>query len=124
MRVELPMMENILAYGLVIFLIVPYYNTNLNLYIGVNIMLKFLITYLLIINFIGFIIMLMDKQRAIHKEWRIPEKTLICISIIGGSIGMLIGMSAFRHKTKHIKFKFGVPLILLIQIGSILLYLK
>jgi len=68
--------------------------------------------------------MLIDKQRAIPKEWRIPEKTLICISIIGGSIGMLIGMSAFRHKTKHIKFKFGVPLILLIQIGSVLLYLN
>lgn len=85
-------------------------------------MIKFIVTYLLTINFIGFIIMLIDKQRAVHKEWRIPEKTLIGISIIGGSIGMLFGMSAFRHKTKHIKFKFGVPFILFIQIGLIILY--
>ena len=85
-------------------------------------MLKILITYLLVINFIGFIIMLIDKQRAIHKEWRIPEKTLIGISIIGGSIGMLLGMSTFRHKTKHKKFTIGVPFILVIQIGLIILY--
>lgn len=85
-------------------------------------MLKIILAYLLVINLIGFIIMLIDKQRAIHKEWRIPENTLIGISIIGGSIGMLLGMSAFRHKTKHIKFKFGVPFILFIQIGLIILY--
>lgn len=63
-------------------------------------MLKILFTYLLIINLLGFLIMLIDKQRAIHKEWRIPEKNLIGISILGGSIGMLIGMSSFRHKNK------------------------
>lgn len=85
-------------------------------------MLKIILAYLLVINLVGFIIMLIDKQRAIHKEWRIPENTLIGISIIGGSIGMLLGMSAFRHKTKHIKFKFGVPFILFIQIGLIILY--
>lgn len=84
-------------------------------------MLKVILTYLLIINFIGFIIMLIDKQRAVHKEWRIPEKNLIGISIIGGAVGMLLGMSVFRHKTKHIKFTFGVPFILIIQIGLILL---
>lgn len=87
-------------------------------------MIKFIVTYLLTINFIGFIIMLIDKQRAVHKEWRIPEKTLIGISIIGGSIGMLLGMSVFRHKTKHVKFKFGVPFILFIQIALIILYFK
>ncbi|WP_160687793.1 DUF1294 domain-containing protein [Clostridium sp. C2-6-12] len=85
-------------------------------------MLKIIITYLLIINFVGFIIMLIDKKRAVHKEWRIPENTLIGISIAGGSIGMLFGMSAFRHKTKHVKFKYGVPFILFIQIGLIVLY--
>lgn len=87
-------------------------------------MLKILVIYLLVINFIGFIIMFIDKQRAIHKEWRIPEKNLIGISVIGGSIGMLIGMSTFRHKTKHMKFTIGVPFILLIQIGLTILYLK
>ena len=87
-------------------------------------MLKTVLIYLLIINFIGFIIMLIDKQKAIHREWRIPEKTLIGISFIGGSIGMLLGMSCFRHKTKHKKFSIGVPFILLMQICIVILYLK
>lgn len=85
-------------------------------------MLKILLTYLVVANFIGFIIMLIDKQRAIHKEWRIPERTLLGISLIGGSIGMLLGMSTFRHKTKHLKFTLGVPFILLLQIGLTILY--
>jgi uncharacterized membrane protein YsdA (DUF1294 family) len=68
--------------------------------------------------------MLIDKQRAIHKEWRISEKTLILLSVLGGSIGMLVGMSAFRHKTKHKKFTIGVPFILLMQICLIVLYFK
>ena len=87
-------------------------------------MFKFILAYLLIINLLGFIIMLIDKQRSIHKEWRIPEKTLLEISIFGGSIGMLLGMSSFRHKTKHKKFTIGVPFILLMQICLIILYFK
>lgn len=79
-------------------------------------MLKIILIYLFIINFIGFLLMFTDKNRAIHKEWRISEKTLIGISIIGGSIGMLFGMHTFRHKTKHVKFTIGVPIILIIQI--------
>ena len=85
-------------------------------------MIKISLTYLFIINLLGFFIMLIDKQRAIHKEWRIPEKTLIGISILGGAIGMLLGMSNFRHKTKHKKFTIGVPIILLMHIGLIILY--
>jgi len=87
-------------------------------------MLKAMLIYFLIINLIGFLIMLIDKQRAIHKEWRIPEKTLIGVSILGGSIGMFIGMSSFRHKTKHKKFTIGVPFILIMQICIVILYLK
>ncbi len=87
-------------------------------------MLKIILSYLLIINLLGFFIMLIDKQRAIHREWRIPEKTLILISVFGGAIGMLLGMSSFRHKTKHKKFTIGVPFILLMQICLIILYLK
>jgi len=87
-------------------------------------MLKAMLIYLLIINLIGFLIMLIDKQRAVHKEWRIPEKTLIGVSILGGSIGMFIGMSSFRHKTKHKKFTIGVPFILLMQICIVILYFK
>ena len=87
-------------------------------------MLKSMLIYFIIINLIGFFIMLIDKKRAIHKEWRIPEKTLIGVSILGGSIGMFIGMSSFRHKTKHKKFTIGVPFILLMQICIVILYLK
>ena len=87
-------------------------------------MLKIGLTYLFIINLLGFFIMLMDKQRAIHKEWRIPEKNLLGISVFGGAIGMLLGMSCFRHKTKHKKFTIGVPFILLMQVLLIILYLK
>ena len=78
-------------------------------------MYKTLFIYLLIINIIGFLIMFIDKSRAIHKEWRVPEKTLIFISIIGGSIGMFFGMYIFRHKTKHLKFTLRVPIILIIE---------
>ena len=87
-------------------------------------MFKIILSYLFIINLLGFFIMLIDKQRAIHKEWRIPEKTLIGISILGGAIGMLLGMSSFRHKTKHKKFTIGVPFILLMQIFLTILYFK
>lgn len=87
-------------------------------------MIKVFLFYLLIINLTGFLIMFIDKSRAIHKEWRIPEKTLIGISIIGGSVGMILGMSAFKHKTKHNKFIIGVPFILTLQIMLIILYLK
>jgi len=61
--------------------------------------------------------MLVDKKRAIKNQWRISEKALIGISIIGGSIGMLAGMSTFRHKTKHKKFTIGIPIILIIQVA-------
>lgn len=81
-------------------------------------MLKLILIYLVVINLTGFLIMYIDKNRAIHKEWRIPEKNLIGISIIGGSVGMLLGMNIFRHKTKHIKFTIGVPLIIIIQITA------
>jgi Predicted membrane protein len=67
--------------------------------------------------------MLIDKQRAIHKEWRIPEKTLIGVSLFGGAVGMLLGMSSFKHKTKHKKFTIGVPFILLMHICLFILYL-
>lgn len=60
--------------------------------------------------------MFLDKQKAKRHEWRISENTLILISILGGSIGSIIGMQLFRHKTKHVKFKLGLPIILIMQI--------
>ncbi|MDS0524491.1 DUF1294 domain-containing protein [Clostridium sp. SHJSY1] len=80
-------------------------------------MLKIIIIYLAIINITSFLVMHIDKQKAIHKKWRISESNLLILSILGGSIGMLLGMSFFRHKTKHKKFTIGVPLILIIQLA-------
>ena len=76
--------------------------------------------YLLAINALGFGIMLFDKYAAKNKMWRIPEATLMGIAAIGGSLGCLCGMYTVRHKTKHIKFTLGIPVILVIQL--LLLY--
>ena len=72
--------------------------------------------YLVIINFVTFLVYGIDKRKAVKHKYRISEKTLIVMAIIGGSIGALIGMRAFRHKTKHIKFLIGVPFILILQV--------
>lgn len=77
---------------------------------------KFIIYYLLIINIIAFITIYIDKQKAIKHKWRIKESTLFLLSALGGSLGTLLGMYNFRHKTKHKKFTIGIPLILVIQI--------
>ena len=78
-------------------------------------------TYLILINALGFLVMLIDKQKARRKAWRIPEATLMGIAALGGSIGAICGMYLFRHKTKHPKFFIGLPLLLILQIGAILL---
>ena len=72
--------------------------------------------YLIIINAAGFLLMLADKLKAKRGVWRIPEATLMAIAAMGGSIGSLAGMYCFRHKTRHIKFTLGIPLILIAQI--------
>lgn len=77
-----------------------------------------LLTYLTIINAVGFSFMLVDKRRAQKKRWRIPEATLMGIAAIGGSVGSLAGMYLFRHKTKHPKFTIGIPVILILQIAA------
>lgn len=79
-------------------------------------LLKILLVYLLIINAVGFILMLVDKIKAKKNLWRIPEATLFLVAALGGSIGSLLGMYAVRHKTKHIKFILGMPLILAVQV--------
>ena len=78
--------------------------------------MKYFLIYLLIINLIGFFSMFLDKQKAKRNKWRIPEKTLFLIALIGGSLGATLGMYTFRHKTKHWYFKFGMPLILVVQL--------
>ena len=79
-------------------------------------MAKLILLYLLIINALGFLLMLADKRMAQKKLWRIPESTLLLSAAIGGSIGSLAGMYTFRHKTKHLKFTLGIPAILLLQV--------
>ena len=75
-----------------------------------------IISYLIIMNLIGFALMGIDKQKARKKAWRIPEATLFLFALCGGSIGSIIGMYAFRHKTKHWYFVVGMPLILVLQL--------
>ena len=87
-------------------------------------MTKLILIYLLTVNAVAFLLMLVDKQKARRKLWRIPESTLLLSAAIGGSIGALAGMYTFRHKTKHLKFTLGVPAILITQIVVIFLVLR
>ena len=79
-------------------------------------LIRIFITYLILVNAIAFALMLIDKQKARKGAWRIPEKTLIGIALAGGSLGGLLGMNLLRHKTKHLKFSVGLPVILALQI--------
>lgn len=72
--------------------------------------------YLTLINVVAFIIMGVDKSRAVRHRWRVRESTLFLSAIVGGSIGALLGMLLFRHKTNHRSFRTGLPVILVIHI--------
>lgn len=80
------------------------------------------VIYLLLINILLFILMGIDKRKAAKNKWRIKEKTLLILCLLGGSIGGIIGMYTFRHKTKHLKFKIGFPFIFIVQL-MLLLYI-
>lgn len=80
--------------------------------------------YLIIINAAGFLLMLADKRKARRGAWRIPEATLIGTAALGGSIGVLAGMYLVRHKTRHLKFTIGVPLILFIQLALVIQFAR
>ena len=80
-----------------------------------------LIIYLVLINAVGFFLMIADKSRARKNRRRIPEATLMLIAVLGGSLGSLAGMYLVRHKTRHIKFTAGIPLILAVQIVAAIL---
>lgn len=75
-----------------------------------------IVLYLLTVNAAGFILMLIDKRRAKKNLWRIPEKTLLAVAFLGGSIGAYAGMQLFRHKTRHPKFYIGIPVIIALQL--------
>lgn len=78
--------------------------------------IKYFIIYLIIINLIAFLAMYLDKRKARYGKWRIPERSLFILALIGGSIGAIIGMYTFRHKTKKYRFSIGFPVILVLQI--------
>lgn len=85
--------------------------------------ITFLIIYFVIINIVGFAIMGIDKRKAIKRNFRIPEATLFIVALIGGSIGSIVGMQVFRHKTRHWYFVFGMPAILIAQIALLVFLL-
>lgn len=80
--------------------------------------------YFAAVNLIGFALMGIDKYRAKKRAFRIPEATLFIIAVIGGSIGSILGMYTFRHKTRHRSFVYGMPFILLVQIALIVALLN
>ncbi|MBR1740821.1 MAG: DUF1294 domain-containing protein, partial [Lachnospiraceae bacterium] len=85
---------------------------------------KIIPVYLVFINILGFLLMGMDKRKAKKHLWRIPEKTLFLAAVLGGSIGSILGMYTFRHKTKKMIFVIGMPVVLVLQIiaGGVLLF--
>ena len=83
----------------------------------------YILYYLAAINVIAFMVYGIDKLKAKKGKWRIPEATLLLLAIVGGSIGAWCGMKVWHHKTMHKKFKYGVPLILMIQIGLYLYWM-
>ena len=84
-------------------------------------LLHIVLIYCVIINVVTFLLYGIDKLEAKQGSWRISEATLLILAVIGGSIGALIGMKVWHHKTQHKKFKYGLPLILLAQIALIAL---
>jgi len=83
---------------------------------------KILFIYLIITNVFTFVIYGIDKWKARHDRWRVPESVLILLAILGGSLGALLAMRLFHHKTKKNKFAFGIPIILVLQISAMIFY--
>jgi len=78
--------------------------------------MDFLLGYLTLLNILSLLIMIHDKNNAKNHKWRVSEATLLTLSLLGGSIGVLMGMYIFRHKTNHLKFTLGIPFILLLNL--------
>ena len=73
--------------------------------------------YVLILNFVTMLVYGIDKFKAKKGKWRIPESTLLLLAVFGGSIGAWLGMRVWRHKTQHMKFKYGIPVIFILQVA-------
>ena len=84
--------------------------------------IKNIIIYLVIVNIIGFLAMWLDKRKAEKGRWRIQEKTLFMLTVLGGGIGTIAGMYTFRHKTQKLSFTIGLPAILILEIATIIYF--
>ena len=82
---------------------------------------KILIIYFVTINVATFLVYGVDKWKAKRSKWRITEAALLLLAVLGGSIGALLGMKVWHHKTMHKKFKYGIPLIIIVQVAVVLL---
>ena len=80
--------------------------------------------WLIIINLAGFILCAVDKRKAIRNKWRIPERDIFIAALLGGSAGVYLSMLLFRHKTKHLKFMAGIPLIFIAETGLLIFLLS
>lgn len=83
---------------------------------------EMLLIYLIVVNILGFLIMLIDKKKAEKGKWRIQEKTIFIVTLLGGGIGTISGMYIFRHKTKKLQFTVGLPVITILEILGIIYF--
>ena len=85
---------------------------------------KVVLIYLLTVNAAAFLMMFLDKRFAVHCQWRIPEKTLFLLAVLGGSLGGCLAMRLFHHKTRHRSFAVGFPLLLVVQAVALILLIR
>ena len=82
--------------------------------------LHVVLAYFITVNVLGLVLFGIDKWKAKHDKWRISEATLLSVTVIGGSIGAWVGMKVWHHKTIHKKFKYGIPLVMVLQFSLLL----
>ena len=82
--------------------------------------LHVVLAYFITVNVLGLVLFGIDKWKAKHDKWRISEATLLSLTVIGGSIGAWVGMKVWHHKTMHKKFKYGIPLVMVLQFALLL----
>ena len=76
----------------------------------------YLVLYFLVLNVVGYLIMWHDKRKSLKGQWRVPEARFFVIALMGGALGVYYGMRTFRHKTQHLSFKYGIPLLIVANI--------
>ena len=83
---------------------------------GMLVMTELVEGWLVAVNLVAFAVYGIDKYKSMHGKWRTRERTLLFLAFLGGSVGAWLGMQMFRHKTQHMKFRFGVPALFLVQL--------